>query len=171
MPWEIDMKVKDLMVCEVRTCAADDTLNHAAHLMWEGDCGVVPVVDAGKVVVGMITDRDICMAAYTRGETLASIRVGDAMATRVTSCAPDSTADTAMALMKVSQVHRLPVVDAQGQLVGILALNDFSRETRRQPKGSARQSMSVGLAETLETISKPRHTRATGPNSEVKHPA
>ena len=64
------MKVGDLMTKDVKACSQHDSLNRAAQLMWENDCGSVPVVDSDSKVVGMLTDRDICMAAYTKGIAL-----------------------------------------------------------------------------------------------------
>ena len=73
------MKIQNLMTRDVRTCRREDVLVEAARIMWENDCGSVPVVDAQRHVVGMITDRDICMAAYTRGQRLADMTVESAM--------------------------------------------------------------------------------------------
>ena len=146
------MKVKELMVRAVRTCLMDDSLNSAAQLMWEGDCGVLPVVGQDGSVVGMIRDRDIWMAAYTRGRSLGDLRVGNAMANQVTFCSPDSTLEAAMSLMKEARVHRLPVVDSQGKLAGILSLNDLAREARKQAKGSGREVRPVDVADTLGVL-------------------
>jgi predicted transcriptional regulator len=146
------MKVKELMVREARSCRVEDNLNRAAQLMWEGDCGVLPVVEADGIVVGMITDRDICMAAYTKGGSLASLRVGDAMAKQVSSCSHETTLETAMSLMKETSVRRLPVLDAQGKLAGILSLNDLAREARKQAKSGGRDIKSVDVADTLGVI-------------------
>ena len=84
------MKVEKLMTKEVATCGPDDTLNDAARIMWERDCGFVPITgsDASRRVVGIVTDRDICIAAYTRGQALGQIRIGDVMSTRIQSCKP-----------------------------------------------------------------------------------
>ena len=82
------MKVENLMTKEVATCRTDDTLSDAARIMWERDCGFVPITESGELrrVVGVVTDRDICIAAYTRGQPLGQIRIGDLMSTRIQSC-------------------------------------------------------------------------------------
>jgi CBS domain-containing protein len=165
MPQENAMKVGELMTRDVRTCLAEDNLNRAAQLMWEGDCGIIPVLGADGGLVGVITDRDICMAAYTKGRPLASLRVQDAMAREVSFCSPDSTLETAMSLMREMRIHRLPVVDAQGQLAGILSLNDLALEARKEAKGGGRQIKSVDVAETLGVLC---DHRTTGPK--VKDP-
>jgi len=64
------MNASDVMTKTVRSCSAGDSLQRAAQLMWEGDCGSVPVVDSDNRVVGILTDRDIAMAAYTQGRPL-----------------------------------------------------------------------------------------------------
>ena len=69
------MRIGDLMTREVQCCAVGDSLNEAARIMWESDCGVVPVVDSEHRVVGVVTDRDISMAAYTRGRTLQDVSI------------------------------------------------------------------------------------------------
>jgi CBS domain-containing protein len=61
------VKVFELMTRDVKTCGCADMVEHAAHIMWTRDCGCVPVVDGDGHVVGMVTDRDVCMAAYTQG--------------------------------------------------------------------------------------------------------
>jgi CBS domain-containing protein len=159
MPKEKVMKVRDLMIRDVRSCAEKDSLNRAAQLMWEGDYGVVPVLGDDGTVVGMITDRDLCMAAYTRGVSLGSLRVEDAMSRDVTSCSAESSLDTAMSLMREARVRRLPVVDHRGALEGILSMNDLAREARRQCQGIAREDLCVSLADTLGTLCEPRHER------------
>ena len=162
------MKVKELMSHEVRSCRPADSLDRAAHLMWEGDCGDLPVVGNGGGVVGMITDRDICMAAYTKGRSLASIRVEDAMARQVSSCSPDATLETAMSLMKETRVRRLPVVDGRGQLAGILSMNDLAREARRQDKGGDRQKMCFDLMDTLGVVCEPHRGAAKTPGMKTR---
>ena len=150
------MKVQDWMTRDVATCLVDDTLNRAAQLMWEGDFGVVPVLGVDGTVVGVITDRDICMAAYTRGRPLAEIRVEDAMAKHLATCSPDSTIETALSLMKEASVRRLPVVDHHGKPVGVLSLNDLARGARRlggTPEGIKTRA---DVDETLASICRTR---------------
>ena len=73
------MKVQDVMTRNVAACGVDESLNRAAQLMWECDCGSIPVLDASGSVCGMLTDRDICMAAYTQGLPLTQIPVRNVM--------------------------------------------------------------------------------------------
>ena len=119
------MKVRDIMTKDVRTCRSDTTLAEAVRLMWEKDCGVLPVVTADGKVSGMITDRDICVAIATRGQTADKIMVSAVIGPKVCGCAPDDEAVVALQTMKAQRVRRLPVLDAKGRLVGILSLNDI----------------------------------------------
>ena len=126
------MHVSDLMVRGIRTCRPEDTLNDAARLLWEGGCGCLPVVSRDARVVGILTDRDVCMAAYTQGRTLKEMQVLSAASDRVVSCAPHESLAKAEAIMRQHAVRRLPVVENGGRIVGILSLNDLAREATRQ---------------------------------------
>jgi CBS domain-containing protein len=127
------LKIKELMTLDVRCCHPGDTLERAAELMWQRDCGCVPVVDQGSHVVGMITDRDVCMAAYTRGVPLSQALVRDAMSREVYTCSGEQPVGVAEKLMQTRQVRRVMVTDAGGKLVGLLSMADIARETRIAP--------------------------------------
>lgn len=127
------MNVKDVMTREVRSVRMADRLDAAARLMWEQDCGIAPVVDSSNVLVGVLTDRDLCMATYTQGRPLAEIPVTAVMARMLRTIKPDDTLATAMGVLQQAQVHRLPVVDARGVLVGLLAVNDLVRLAAARP--------------------------------------
>jgi CBS domain-containing protein len=127
------MKTNELMHSPVVTCKVDDTLNEAARLMWDNDCGSLPVVDGGGKVVGMVTDRDLCMAAYTQGRPLWAIPVSSVMAKQVFSVGPDADVVDAQKVMSERQVRRIPIIDAEGTLVGMLSLNDLVRAAARAP--------------------------------------
>ncbi len=125
-PAESSPTVKAIMTDELASCSPEESLNVAAQRRWEHDCGAVPVVTDGKLS-GIITDRDICMAAYTRGLPLTSIRVADVVAPHVISCGPDETLERAAARMAEAQIRRLPVVDAEQRLLGVVSLADIAR--------------------------------------------
>jgi CBS domain-containing protein len=125
-------RVRDLMSPSPITCRPADDLRLAAQRMWEGDFGVLPVVDDAQKPIGVLTDRDICMAAYTRGGALAELSVAEAMSRRVCTCKPSHTLRSAMDLMVTHQVRRLPVVGDDGALVGIVSLADIARLTQAQ---------------------------------------
>jgi CBS domain-containing protein len=119
------MTAKDLMRSDVKSCGADMDLAAVAKIMWDCDCGTVPVVNEERKVIGMITDRDICIAAATRSTAPANLRVRDVMAGQVYTCSPEDDVRTVLNTMKQRRVRRLPVVDQQQRLVGIISTNDL----------------------------------------------
>jgi CBS domain-containing protein len=124
------MKVAEIMTRCVRHCRMTDSLEHVAKLMWDHDVGALPVLDGRGHTVAMITDRDICMAAYTQGKPLREIPVGVAASDGVHFVRPDDSLETAQAIMKTHRVRRVPVVDAGGNLVGVIAVTDVIRRAR-----------------------------------------
>ena len=120
------MKISQLMSKPVKTCHPDEPVSGAAGLMWDGDLGCVAVVDARGQLVGVITDRDICMAAYTRGEALHQIPVSAAMNKHVVTCRPDDNDSDIAALMAKHLVRRIPVVDDAQRPVGMISINDLA---------------------------------------------
>jgi CBS domain-containing protein len=121
------MNVGELMTRDVGTCAASDSMNDAARIMWERDCGCVPVVDGDGKAIGMITDRDICMAAYTQGRRLMDMTVGSAASKHIVVIGENESLRRAEELMRHARVRRLPVVDAGGHMVGLISLSDLAR--------------------------------------------
>src|SRR5262245_36484625 len=118
------MKVKELMSVDVKSCREDADLATATKIMWDADCGIVPVVNDDRKVIGVVTDRDICVAAATRSMNPAGIRVRDVMSRTVATCTESDDARVALATIKDRRVLRLPVVDKQQRLVGVISLND-----------------------------------------------
>jgi CBS domain-containing protein len=148
------MRVREIMSSPVHTCSAQDTLDKAARLLWVNDCGILPVVDKNGRVGAAITDRDICMGAYTRGGRLADLRVADSMSRRLITCKPDDDLTVAAQLMSEHRVRRLPVVDEQGKLCGVLSLNDLARAA---PKNAAVGGLAL---QTLTAVCEPHAARA-----------
>lgn len=122
------MKVQDIMTDSPSRCTPNATLAEAAEVMWTADCGVLPVVEDGRLV-GILTDRDICIALGTRNKTASELTVGELETKDVVTCLPEDEVHTAMELMRRAKVRRLPVVDRHGKLKGILALNDLVLRT------------------------------------------
>lgn len=122
--------------------------------MWDHDCGALPVVNDDGKVTGMITDRDVCMAALTQGRALHELLANLAMAKAVVAVRGEDSLDDAEQLMAKHQVHRLPVVDAQGCPVGMLSLNDLAIAAV-QATGHRRHNM-AGVARTLAAVCQPR---------------
>ena len=141
------------MTRDVRACTIHDSLNAAARIMWDHDCGCAPVVDAHGRLAGIVTDRDICMAAYTQGLPLEAIPVERVMSARVISCARGDDLETAHRLMRTHEIHRIPVADSRGRLAGILSLSDVINHSRGD---SAAPSEAVEIAATISAIRRQR---------------
>jgi CBS domain-containing protein len=142
------MLAKDLMTCDVVTCQVGETLADAACRMWDRDCGVMPVVDARGAPIGMITDRDIAIACWSHGQAPENLRVACAMSGTVVSCEPDTPLESIEHRMRQHQVRRLPVVDGEGRLAGIVSIADLASVIDRR---SADETSAV--AHTLAAIS------------------
>ena len=139
------MKIQAIMTKDVATCRPDTDLAAVAVEMWHRDCGFVPIVDGDGTPVGVVTDRDICIAAATRGLTPTHLPASAVMSRPVRSClATDEVAD-ALAVMKQFQVRRLPVTDASGRLSGVVSLNDLILASRRS-KGLPAKDVLATLA-------------------------
>ena len=147
------MKVQDVMTRNVAACGVDESLNRAAQLMWECDCGSTPVLDASGSVCGMLTDRDICMAAYTQGLPLTQIPVRNVMSPHLHACRPEDSLEDAQALLQQHKVRRAPVLDGN-RLVGILSLGDL---VLRSPQHARKEAglRPEALLQTLVVISTP----------------
>jgi CBS domain-containing protein len=160
------MKVSDLMTSNVACVRSGESLSTAARVMWDCDCGATPVVDddTGERVVGMITDRDICMATWSKDRSPSAIRVADAMTRDVWSCGPNDSLMSAESLMRSKQIRRIPVVDENQKLLGILCLADIAKRGKGGISAIGGELPSSEIASTLAGIVEPRsngHARAT----------
>lgn len=124
------MQVQEIMTSDVQCCTPETDLATAAAMMWNHDCGALPVVADGQLA-GMITDRDICIAVGTRDRLPRELTVRDAEATEITSCKPTDDVHHAMELMRSAKVRRLPVVDDSGAVQGLLSINDIALRVNR----------------------------------------
>ena len=138
---EVPMKVEQIMNRNVKVCHPEDSLSNAAQMMWEEPCGAVPVVDEQSRPIGFLTDRDICMAAYTQGKPLEVLRVETAMARKVVSCNAEDDLRTAAGLMRQNRTRRLPVINRDGTLVGLLSLDDLACEAARTLRGGVNDEL------------------------------
>jgi CBS domain-containing protein len=119
------------MTDQVQCCAPETNLAAAIEIMWNNDCGALPVVEDGKLV-GIITDRDICIALGTRNCAASDVMVRDVESGAVLTCEPENDLYAAMDIMQAAQVRRVPVVDRQGTLQGIVTLNDLIHGIERK---------------------------------------
>lgn len=151
------MRVEQLMTKQVKSCGPDDTLDRAVQLMWDNDCGCLPVCagNGANRVVGVITDRDICMSALFKGKPLHDLRVVDTMTQQLQLCrSSDSLADVEKT-MRQARIRRLPVVDEKGALIGMIALADLAREAARESTGAKQEITETEVGDTLAAICQP----------------
>jgi CBS domain-containing protein len=138
------MKVSDVMTPNPRTVQLSDSLQTVAQIMRDEDTGAVPVVEDGTHVVGMITDRDIVIRAVADGDFECSI--DDIVSDDVICATPDMTTAEAEDLMSEHQIRRLPVVDEDENLVGIVSLGDLAvKEGRDARVGDTLENISEGV--------------------------
>jgi len=141
------MRVKEIMTPDPKAIWLTESLADAAQLMWENDCGVLPVIKDGRKVVGLITDRDICMATAMNHANPSGISVEEVMTGRVYSVNSEDDVAQALQAMKDYKIRRLPVVTAGGELEGILSMNDIVLKANKD-HGKAAQ---IGYDDVVET--------------------
>lgn len=131
------MQVEDIMTRAVYTCDAHADLESVARVMWDHDCGYVPIVDENEQLVGVVTDRDIAMAAYIHGRPLADILVAEVMSRPVHSCTPTASVELAHQIMRSAEIRRLPVIDQNDKLIGLVTWSDLFAVAPREASNSA----------------------------------
>ena len=139
------MKVSEVMTPTAKAIWLTESLADAARLMWDNDCGVLPVIKDGRKVIGMITDRDICMAVTMRDTNPSSISVEEVMNGQIYSVNADDDIGQALRAMQEHKVRRLPVLNAEGDLEGIVSMNDIVLHA------SATKTSSLPFAEVVKT--------------------
>jgi CBS domain-containing protein len=133
--------IRDLMTSNPTTIEADKTVVDAAKLMRDEDAGLIPIVE-GQKLTGTITDRDIAIQVVATGKDPQSTSVSDVMTTRLVTVDPDQDLDEALRLMAQNQVRRLPVVEEDGKLVGIVAQADIAKHGSDEKTGEVVQQIS-----------------------------
>ena len=134
------MKVKEIMTPNVKAIWLTESLTDAAKMMWENDCGVLPIIKDGRKVIGMITDRDICMAVAMRDTNPSGVSVEEVMTGQVYSITAEDDVDQALQAMQEHRIRRLPVVNSEGELEGMLSINDIVLNAK-PPDGAASDSL------------------------------
>jgi CBS domain-containing protein len=147
---EIVMKVKEVMNTDAKAIWITESLADAAKLMWQNDCGILPIIKDGRKVIGMVTDRDICMGTAMKDRNPSSISVEEVMTGKVYAATPDEDIEQALQTMKEHRVRRLPVVNAEGDLAGILSMNDIVLKAKAS--NSAPQINYADVVETYRAI-------------------
>lgn len=157
------MKVSDICTLDPRSCRPDTNLALVASIMWEHDCGVVPVVNDKNKVLGVVTDRDICMAVATRSLLASQITAGQVMNGKAWTCRLSDDARTALRTMSVNSVRRLPVVNDSGELAGIVSLTDFilaARDPKVARPGEITWTEAIPM---VDAICRPREAKVAPP--------
>lgn len=145
------MKVKEIMVRSPKCC--DPSLNCAAavELLWSTGCGALPVVNAERKLVGIVTDRDICIALGTRNRRPAELQISAVMTGDVASCHAGDDIHEALKTMRLRKVRRLPVIDSAGRLEGMLCATDVLMYARHDD-GSRPELSYENIVGTLRGI-------------------
>lgn len=129
------MKVEEIMSKDPACCTPEDDVEVAAEIMRRLDTGIVPVtkdLTQPSKLLGVVTDRDLCLGVVAAGKERTSIRVGELMSTKLTVCKLSDTAQQALARMRRAKVRRLPVVNRNFEVIGILSLADIVRRQATQ---------------------------------------
>jgi CBS domain-containing protein len=149
----------EIMTTHPITCGEHESMNVAAQRMWEHDIGALPVTNAVGRTVGVITDRDIAMAAYTQGKPLHQMTVSSAMSKALFAVRPTEPLLVAETIMQRHQVRRVPVIDDAERPVGVLTLNDLARCAASGGKASVSLEE---LSQTLRAMCEPRTPASAG---------
>jgi CBS domain-containing protein len=129
------MKVRDVMHSGCTYCGSNDSVMAAAQLMAKEDLGFVPVAENDRLV-GMLTDRDIVVRGLAQGHDLTSAKIADVMSDHVYYCYDDQDCEEIAQNMGEMQVRRMPVVDRQKQLIGVVSLADLAHKGIHQAAGA-----------------------------------
>jgi len=146
------MKVKEVMTATPFYCQPETNLGSATELMWNANCGFLPVEAADGKVIGVVTDRDICIALGTRGRPSGEITVADVMSGKLYSCAPDDDIHLALQTLREAKVRRLPVIAADGSLVGVISMDDILLRTEPVALGKEPELSSDEVLRTLRAV-------------------
>ena len=153
---EFKVKVKEIMTAPVKSCSPAAHLAAVAEIMRKSNCGTLPVVDGDGKVIGMITDRDICLAISQKDHDPSRSKVSEVISGKVYGCAPRDEVQNALKTMRTKKVKRLPVVNGTGVLKGILSIGDIFLRARKAKGKKSQKPSYKDLARTLQAICGPR---------------
>ncbi|MBZ5699887.1 MAG: CBS domain-containing protein [Acidobacteriia bacterium] len=154
------MKVADVMTKPPAYCSPQTNLAVAVEILWRHNCGVLPIVDSKEKVVGLVTDRDMCVALGTRNRLPSEITVNEVTSGKVIACKPDDDLRGALAKMAQAKVRRLPVLDAAGKLQGILSIDDVVLRTETGTFKKDSELSFEDIVSTLKSVYAPKPLRA-----------
>ena len=145
------MLVQDLMTKPAKTCRGDANLAEAAAVLWSTGCGALPVVDQQLKLIGIVTDRDICMSVGTTNRRPSDVAVSEAMCRDVAFCHPEDDIHCALMMMRARKVRRIPVVTFEGKVAGILSISELLLHARHDD-GSRPELSEADILSTLRAI-------------------
>jgi CBS domain-containing protein len=119
------MKVKDVMMRTPYACHLDTNLGAATELMWKGNCGFLPVLDSTGKIRAVLTDRDICIALGTRNVLPGTVTVAEVIHDKLFTCSPEDNLHDALRIMRDGHVRRLPVINRDSKVIGIISMHDI----------------------------------------------
>ena len=155
--------VKEIMYGTPKYCTEKDSLQNAVKELSKDNIGSLPVVDSDKKVVGIITNRDVCSALGRTNRQFNELKVDEAMTREAHTCKPEDDVETALKIMRTKKVHRLPVVDKEGRLRGLLSLNAIVRGLVGKEKPELEHAGQENIVKTLRAIAEKKHAHALAP--------
>lgn len=154
------MKVANLMTKPPAYCNPQTNLAAAAEILWKHNCGILPIVDSKEKVVGLVTDRDMCVALGTQNRLPSEVTVSEVASGKVVACKPDDNLRGALATMAQARVRRLPVIDVAGKLQGILSMDDVVLHTETGTLKKDSELSFEDIVGTLQSVYAPQPLRA-----------
>jgi CBS domain-containing protein len=148
----MNMKVREVMMRTPASCRSETNVGAAVEIMWFRNCGMLPVVNAEEKVIGVVTDRDICIALGTRNRLPGEITIGEVSPGKLFSSKPDDEVQAALALMAQAKVRRLPVINKEGKLEGILSMDDVVRHAEPGILGKVAELSYDDVVNTLKKV-------------------
>jgi CBS domain-containing protein len=145
------MTVQQIMTRSPKYCSPDMNLAQATELLWSAGCGALPVTNDALRVIGIITDRDTCIALGTRDRRASELTVAQVMSGKLYMCHPGDEIHAALNMMRAHKVRRLPVVDNEGKLAGMLCASDVLLHARHDD-GSGTELSYENIVNTLRGI-------------------
>jgi CBS domain-containing protein len=146
------MKAREVMTGTPYYCQPETNLGSATELMWNANCGFLPVETADGKVIGVVTDRDICIALGTRGRSSGDVTVAEVMSSKLCSCAPDDDIHVALQTLRDGRVRRLPVIGPDGSLIGVISIDDILLRAEPASLGKEPELSSDEVVRTFQAI-------------------
>lgn len=159
------MRVKDIMVRTAASCAPRTNLGAAVEILWNRNCGILPIINEEEKVIGVVTDRDLCVALGTRNRLPGEVTVGEVTTGKVYSCSPNDDVHAALKIMASEKVRRLPVVNDDGRLEGILSMDDVVLHSEPRSSGRFSELAHDDVLETLKMLYRPELPRVARQDS------